>query len=206
MWLCAFLWCSSFDILTKLLLSNVHKEELCMQADRLGQKTRWGRWRESNIWFSTPPSHTYWTRWGSLICPVFTQQPLPTYRTFWAEGVGEFIKWFFPLFFRYVQLFMEAFKHSLSDRMSARRLDLGNSTFTPRPFNEEKTTLPPIHLIHWTLGCQKLILYSGTCSPPPGLDSTFPTLNDNDNIQMKRAYYDHTNYNSQPKSFWFRPI
>ena len=77
MWLCAFLWCSSFDILTKLLLSNVHKEELCMQADRLGQKTRWGRWRESNIWFSTPPSHTYWTRWGSLICLVFTQQPLP---------------------------------------------------------------------------------------------------------------------------------
>ena len=55
--------------------------------------------------------------------------------------------------------------------------------------------------LHWTLGCQKLILYSGTCSPPPGLDSTFPTLNDNVNIQMKRAYDDPTNYNSQPKSF-----
>ena len=110
MWLCAFLWCSSFDILTKLLLSNVHKEELCMQADRLGQKTRWGRWRESNIWFSTPPSHTYWTRWGSLICLVFTQQSLPHLSDILGGGGGgEFIKWFFPLFFRYVQLFMEAF-------------------------------------------------------------------------------------------------
>ena len=153
MWLCAFLWCSSFDILTKLLLSNVHKEELCMQADRLGQKTRWGRWRESNIWFSTPP--TLIGQGGGVWFALFSpNRPFPTYRTFWAEGLGEFIKWCFPLFFRYVQLFMEAFKHSLSDRMSARRLDLGNSTFTPKPFNEEKTTLPPIHLIHWTLGCQ----------------------------------------------------
>ena len=44
--------------------------------------------------------------WFALFSP---NSPFPTYRTFWAEGVGEFIEWFFPLFFRYVQLFMETF-------------------------------------------------------------------------------------------------
>ena len=90
--------------------------------------------------------------WFALFSP---NRPFPTYRTFWAEGLGEFIKWFFPLFFRYVQLFMEAFiiRQDVCQALRSWQFHFYTETIQRR---KDNIAMPPIHLIHWTLDWQKL--------------------------------------------------